>query len=92
LSIATLLQGWAARHKRASIRTIALRVVPVLFSLVAAAVSLRAAAQAFSSNDAARGWIFLGVAILDLLLVVFIVALGRAFADRAKPIRRGTSH
>lgn len=54
-SIVSLWQGWAASHKRASIRTIALRVVPVLFFLFAAAVTARAAAGAFSSNDAARG-------------------------------------
>ena len=84
-SILLLLQGWAARHKRAAIRTIALRVVPVLFFSVAAAVTVRAAAQAFSSNDASRGWMFLAVALLDLFLVVLLVALGRAFADRAKP-------
>jgi hypothetical protein len=46
---------------------------------------VRAAAQAFSSNDASRGWMFLAVALLDLFLVVLLVALGRAFADRAKP-------
>jgi hypothetical protein len=90
LAIVLFWQGWAARHKRVSIRTIALRVVPMLFFLVAAAVTARAAAQAFSSSNAARGWIFLAVALLDLLLVILLVALGRAFSDRAKPTPRGS--
>jgi hypothetical protein len=84
-SIVLLSQGWMARHQRASIRTFAIRVVPVLFFSLAAAVTAHAAAQAFSSNNAARGWIFLAAALLNVLLVVLLVALGRAFAHRAKP-------
>jgi hypothetical protein len=90
LAIVLFWQGWAARHQRVSIRTFAIRVVPVLFFSVAAAVTARAAAQAFSSNDAARGWIFLAAALLDLFVVVLLVALGRAFAHRAMPTPRGS--
>jgi hypothetical protein len=56
-SIALLSLGWMARHQRALIRTFAIRVVPVLFFSLAAAVTAHAAAQAFSSNNAARGCI-----------------------------------
>jgi hypothetical protein len=89
-AIVLLWQGLAMRHRRAWVRTFATRVVPLLLISIAAALSARAAAQAFSSNNAARGWMFLAVALLDLLLVVLLVALGRVFADRAKPTPRGS--
>jgi hypothetical protein len=76
-SVALLWQAWAlAGHGRESVRFVAIRLIPLLFFVIALLVTGAAAIRTLAQDtNIGRGVAFGGAALLDLFLVTFMTRL-----------------